>query len=148
MFCAVCAALFAAVPANAAGLSSREAALVERINTVRTANGLTPLRVDFALVSAARDHSRTMLREGVFAHGDFAGRMRAHGVQSTYLAENIAWGTGAYTSARAIVNSWLASPPHRANLLQPLIRKVGIGTRVGTFAGYRGAAMVTADFAG
>jgi len=147
-FSTVCAALFAAVPANAAGLSSREAALVERINSVRTANRLTPLRVDFALVRAARDHSRTMLREGVFAHGDFAARVRGYGVRAPYIAENLAWGNGPYASARAIVDSWLASPPHRANLLHPRLRKVGIGAPVGTFAGYRGAAMVTADFAG
>jgi uncharacterized protein YkwD len=89
-----------------------------------------------------------MLREGFFGHGDFASRIRAQGVQLPYLAENLAWGTGPYGTARAIVGSWLASPGHRATLLHPKLRKIGIGAPVGTFSGYPGATVVTADFAG
>lgn len=148
LICAASAALFTANTAYAATLSAREGALVERINAVRAAHQLRPLDVDHALVRAARDHSRTMLSRGIFAHGDFAGRLRAHGVRFPFLAENLAWGTGSYASARSIVRSWLASPGHRANLLHPRFRKIGIGAPIGTFSGYRGAAVVTADFAG
>jgi uncharacterized protein YkwD len=42
----------------------------------------------------------------------------------------------------------MRSPGHRANLLRPGWTRVGIGARVGTFQGYRGATVVTADFAG
>ena len=121
---------------------------MQRINSVRAANQLPPLEVNLGLVRAARAHSQDMLRNGFFAHGDFASRIRAQGVQLPFIAENLAWGTGPYASARAIVGSWLASPGHRANLLEPRFRKIGIGAPVGTFAGYPGATVVTADFAG
>lgn len=140
-------AAVAANTTNAAALSARESALFERINTVRAEHRLSPLRVDRTLVRTARAHSGTMLRQGVFGHGDFAGRMRAHGVRFPLLGENIAWGSGSYASARSIVKAWLASPGHRANLLHPRFRRIGIGAPVGTFSGYRRAAVVTTDFA-
>jgi uncharacterized protein YkwD len=104
--------------------------------------------VHVALVRAARAHSQDMLRQGFFAHGDFASRIKAQGAEFPFLAENLAWGTGPYGSPREIVGSWLASPGHRANLLHPRLRKIGIGAPVGTFSGYPGATVVTADFAG
>ncbi|TML65334.1 MAG: CAP domain-containing protein, partial [Actinobacteria bacterium] len=64
------------------------------------------------------------------------------------VGENLAWGTGAYSAAKAIVQEWLASPEHRANLLRPGFRLVGVGSAVGTFVGRAGATVVTADFAG
>jgi uncharacterized protein YkwD len=42
----------------------------------------------------------------------------------------------------------LSSPGHRANLLRPGFRYVGVGTATGRFAGVSGATIVTADFAG
>jgi uncharacterized protein YkwD len=43
---------------------------------------------------------------------------------------------------------WLASPGHRANLLKPSYRRIGVGVARGTFQGYAGASIVTADFGG
>ena len=54
----------------------------------------------------------------------------------------------ALAEAHAVVNAWLASPEHRANLLRPGYRTVGVGARKGTFEGYAGAVVVTTDFAG
>jgi uncharacterized protein YkwD len=62
--------------------------------------------------------------------------------------ENLAWGSGAQGTAQALVAAWLASPPHRANLLAPSFRRAGIGEMVGRFQGVAGAHVVTADFAG
>ena len=42
----------------------------------------------------------------------------------------------------------MSSPGHRANLLRPGFRRIGIGALVGRFSGYSGATVVTADFAG
>jgi uncharacterized protein YkwD len=148
LLCAAWASILVVSSATAATLSARESALVEHINEVRAEHRLAPLDVDFRLVRAAREHSRAMLRHGIFAHGDFATRLRTYGVRFPILAENLAWGTGSYASARWIVGAWLASPGHRANLLHPRFRKIGIGAPVGTFSGYRGAAVVTADFGG
>ena len=145
---AVSATLVATVSAEAALLSDREQALVERINDVRGEYGLSPLRADPKLTRAARAHSKMMLEQDVFTHGAFADRVRSFGVRFPLLAENIAWGNGPFGTPGSIVKAWMESPPHRANLLHPRFRVVGVGTPVGTFGGYPGAAVVTADFGG
>jgi uncharacterized protein YkwD len=134
--------------ARLAALSGEESSLLSAMNTVRLAHGLQPLRADFRLERAARGHSSRMLRTGSFSHGAFATRIRRVGVRSPRIGENLAWSTGALTAARAIVDMWLASPEHRANLLHPGYRLVGVGALRGCFDGRRHALMVTTDFAG
>jgi len=89
-----------------------------------------------------------MLRTDTFAHGAFASRIRSAGVRAPRVGENLAWAVGPLAEAHAVVNAWLASPEHRANLLRPGYRTVGVGARKGTFEGYAGAVVVTTDFAG
>jgi uncharacterized protein YkwD len=134
--------------AAAATLTRSEFALLKVMNQVRVAHGIRPLRLDGRLERAARSHSRTMLRTGQFFHGAFTTRIRSTGVKAPRVGENLAWGVGVLARARAIVNMWLASPEHRANLLRRGFRRVGIGALTGTFAGHAGAFVVTADFAG
>jgi uncharacterized protein YkwD len=69
-------------------------------------------------------------------------------VRAPRVGEDLAWGTGRLSRARAIVRMWLASPSHRANLLHPGYRMVGVGALRGTFDGCSGALMITTDFAG
>ena len=107
-----------------------------------------PLRFDRTLQRAARSHTRTMVSRNVFAHGDFASRMRQFGARGPYLAENLAWGSGSAASPRALVQMWLNSPPHRRSLLRPGFRRVGVGAMMATFSGASGARVVTADFGG
>jgi uncharacterized protein YkwD len=128
-------------------LTTREAALVAEINVVRSAHQLPRLRVDRRLVRAARSHSRDMLRHQYFAHGDFGTRIAQFGVRGHMFAENLVWGSGVM-SASSDVAEWLASPPHRANLLDPNLRRVGVATPIGSFSGFSPATVVTADFAG
>lgn len=134
--------------ASARSLSPAEASLLRAVNATRAAHGLHALRIDNHLEGAARSHSQDMLARNYFAHGDFAARMASFHASGAYLGENIAWGSGPYATAQAVVNMWLASPPHRANLLRPGYTRVGLGEAVGTFQGNTGAAVVTADFAG
>ena len=115
------------------------------MNAARAAHGLQPLHLDAGLGRAAGAHSSEMLRGNTFSHGDFAGRMAAFHLAGS-LGENLAWGTGSAGSARSIVRMWLASPGHRANLLRPGFRRVGLGLAHGTFLGWGGATVVTADF--
>lgn len=89
-----------------------------------------------------------MIRRGYFAHGSMAERLARFGVRGPRLGENLAWGVGSAAGPRTIVRSWLASPPHRAMLLRPGFRRVGIGSLAGPFAGHSRARVVTADFAG
>ena len=127
---------------------SSEAGVLAAVNVARAAHGLRPLRLDLTLRSAARSHSADMLRLNYFAHGAFAARMAAFHVQGRQAGENLAWGSGPYGQAGAMISEWLASPEHRANLLSPVYSRIGIGLVRGTFQGTAGATVVTADFAG
>jgi uncharacterized protein YkwD len=118
------------------------------MNQVRTARGLRPLHYSAKLRAAARAHSRDMMRRGYFAHGALGRRAAAFHIDAPVVGENLAWGTGSYGTAKVIVQEWLTSPEHRANLLRPGFRWVGVGAAVGRFVGRSGAKVVTADFAG
>jgi len=122
--------------------------MLQAMNSAREAHGLAPLRIDGRLQRAACGHSRAMLRTDTFSHGAFAARIRRAGVRARRVGENLAWGVGALAEAHAIVNTWLASPEHRANLLRAGYRTVGVGIRVGSFGGYADASVITTDFAG
>jgi uncharacterized protein YkwD len=137
----------AAVPAPAQPAGA-EVELLQAINQARAQNGLAPLRVDPTLRRAARAHSRTLLRTGAFGHGDFARRLIRFGARGPAIAENLAWGVGAQATAASVLQGWLRSPSHRANVLRPGFRRIGIGRAVGTYRGYAGAAVITVDLAG
>ena len=134
--------------AEAGSLTSSEASILGAVNAARAAHGLAPLQSDGPLIRAARSHSDALMRTDAFTHGSFAARLAAFGARGPRFGENLAWGVGSRASARSIVRAWLASPGHRANLLRPGFRRIGIGARVGTFQGRGGATVVTADFAG
>lgn len=143
-------ALALAVPALAAGprLDRGEAAVVRALNRVRLRQGLPRLRVDPRLDRAADLHTRQMLSGGYFAHGAFASRLHRF-VRSRAVAETLAMvsrGTCRHRRVRRVVAMWVQSAPHRAIVLSPTYRRVGIGRRRGRLAGAP-ACVVTADFA-
>lgn len=122
--------------------------MLRAVNQARAQYRLAPLGLDLRLEAAARGKSRSIVRTGVFAHGDVGRRLAASGARGPLFGENLAWAVGASASGPGIVQMWLSSPPHRANLLRPGFRRIGIGRVVGRFQGYSGAAVVTANFAG
>jgi uncharacterized protein YkwD len=145
----LCALVSLVSPFSAgAGLNTQESALLQEMNRVRVAHGVPALQNDTHLQRAATSHSREMLESNTFSHGAFGSRMLQFDVSFNTAGENLAWGTGSLGRAHAIVAAWLASPEHRANLLRPSFRRVGIGEVAGTFQGHGGAHVVTADFAG
>lgn len=129
-------------------LTEREQNLLRAINEARATHGAPALRVGIRLQRAARAHSRAMIRSGNFAHGDWYGRLRRHGVRGSVLGETLAWGIGAKGTATAIVSMWLASPGHRETMLRPGFRFVGVGVTVGPMGGFRSANVATADYSG
>jgi uncharacterized protein YkwD len=129
-------------------MTRAEADLLNAVNAVRVAHGVAALQVDPALERAARAKSTQILRSGSFSHGNFAGRMAQFHVRGPAMGENLAWGSGTYASTASFIDLWMHSPAHRANLLRPGFRRVGIGTAAGTFQGAGGAVIATADFAG
>lgn len=97
-------------------------------NQERAKNNLPPFVWDGALANVARLHSQDMNSRNFFDHTNPDGldpfaRMRKGGIQVEYGAENIA---GAPT-ADMIVANWMNSPGHRANILNPIYTKLGVG---------------------
>ncbi|WP_349972763.1 CAP domain-containing protein [Pseudomonas caspiana] len=87
----------------------------------------TPLTWNPALASAAENHSRGMANNNFFDHMDRDGRMpgdRAElaGYSGQQIGENIAAGQG---SVAKVVEGWLASPGHCANLMNPAFKELG-----------------------
>ena len=140
--------LSAGAGAAQASPTPAEAALLQAMNQARAQHGVAPLRIDRRLEAAARAKSRTMLRTGTFAHGNFQRRLSSYRARGPYFGENLAWGVGVHGSAAGVVAMWLTSPSHRANLLRRSFQRVGLGIVVGTFRGYGGTSVVTANFAG
>jgi uncharacterized protein YkwD len=142
----VTCAFFAQSAAGA--LSPSETTLLGAMNQVRLTHGLAPLKEDATLEGTARAHTRWMLHSGEFTHGNFGYRILHSHARGHIFGENLAWGEGPASGAEAIVQAWLASPEHRANLLHPGYRLVGVGALQGCFDGRRHTLMVTTDFAG
>ncbi|GAA3449881.1 CAP domain-containing protein [Dactylosporangium matsuzakiense] len=110
--------------------STVETEVVTLTNNFRTANGCGALRIDTRLVTAARDHSADMVTKNFFDHtgsngSNFVQREEAAGyTKGGASAENIAWG---YRTAQDVVNGWINSPGHRANMLNCQSVAVGVG---------------------
>jgi len=124
------------------------------LNARRVRHRLGPLSLNDRLSTAARRHSRAMVRERFFSHDSLDGttfleRIRATGyltgIRSWAVGENIAYGSGSRSSPRSIGTAWMTSPPHRANILSRSFREIGIGLAGGTPMG-SGGATYTTDF--
>lgn len=145
----------AATPAH---LSSTAAARTLRclIDGVRRKHGLRPVRSNARLALAARRHARDMVAHDFFAHVSPGGatvetRVKRAGylggVREWWLGEALAWGQAGAGAPRAILRGLLDSPPHRAILLDPAFRDVGVGVAKGApRGGGHGALTVTLDF--
>jgi uncharacterized protein YkwD len=127
--------------------ASAERAMFEAANRERAAQGLAQLHWDNALANAAHEHALLMAQRNALSH-QFPGeaplqdRARVAGARFTEIAENVAEGP----SATVIHSSWMHSPPHRANLLDPELTAIGIAV-VGT-APRGGAGAAGAGFGG
>jgi uncharacterized protein YkwD len=103
------------------------------INTERTARGLGAVSGNEVLQIAAQWMAEDMAAHHTLDHTDSRHRSVANRLQDfgyeypRLLAENIAEGQ---ETATAVVNSWMHSPPHRANLLHPEVRQAGVGHAV------------------
>jgi uncharacterized protein YkwD len=112
---------------------SAERALFDAANRERIAQGLSPLRWDESLATAAREHAQRMAQRNTLSHqlpGEPAlqDRARQAGARYSVIAENVAEGP----SPEAIHSGWMRSPPHRANLLDPILTAVGIAVASAT----------------
>jgi uncharacterized protein YkwD len=138
-------AVMVAAPADAAVVSTAklEGDIVYLSNKQRVAHGCPALHIDSRLTAAGRGQSAFMAATGTFSHIGrggitFDARIRAAGF-SRPRSENIAWG---YRSGFDVVKAWMASPEHRANLLDCTANSFGVGA---VYAG-NGNPYFTQDF--
>ena len=123
-----------APPPVAAGAPAptAEGQVLELVNAERAAAGCSAVRADDGLAGVARRHSADMRDRGYFSHTDPEGRSpfdraAAAGVGSA-RAENIAAGQ---PDAAAVMAAWMASPGHRANILDCSLSSLGVGVSTG-----------------
>src|SRR5262245_12469178 len=124
-------------------------------NQVRAEHNLPALRENRRLRKSALGHSRAMVKDRFFDHTTPDGVtmvdriLRAKYVREDdgwVLGENLAWGTGAYGTPRGVVNAWMNSPGHRANLLKRSFRDMGVGVVLGVPVSDSAGTTYTVDF--
>ena len=111
-----------------------EQLVLRQINAIRAANGLSTLSRSTALTRAAAHHSHAMATFGFFTHesrdgGSFSarvGRFYRPRSRTWSIGENLAMFGGGAPDASSIVQGWMGSPPHRANILRRAFREAGL----------------------
>ncbi|RCH64381.1 RNA polymerase [Streptomyces sp. SDr-06] len=104
------------------------------VNSERAKAGCSALTTNSQLYSAALKHSENMAAQNFFDHTDPSGagpgeRITAAGYQWSTYGENIARGQA---DAAAVMDSWMHSPGHRANILNCAFKEIGIGVHYGS----------------
>lgn len=134
---------FTATPAHAADLNGvtlnrYEAALVNAINAQRTSRGLRALTVAAGPTDVARRWTFQIAAKRTLAHnGSFPSQLQAAGSDWHWVAENV--GTAPANEPARLVAMYMASAPHRANILDTRARYLGVGVVDATVDGYRTA---------
>lgn len=117
------------VPTVSSSVTAYESEVVRLVNKKRAKYGLKPLTQDWQLSRVARYKSEDMRRLGYFSHtsptyGSPFEMMHSFGISYRTAGENIAKG---YKSPEAVVEGWMNSPGHRANILNSTYTHIGVG---------------------
>ena len=143
--------------ASTIAVTKDEAMVIMLINQRRAKHHLAAVKLNACLLKAARGHSAEMASQGYFSHNSYNGqsffrRLQQYGYKRKgyrlwMVGEDIAWGTGLLSSPVAIVDAWMKSPPHRAVILTPQFREIGVGTALNTttFEGHSDVTFFTLD---
>lgn len=108
--------------------------VADLVNDRRSQAGCGPLTVDPKLTAAAQVHSDDMADRNFFDHASPEGyhadhRIEAAGYRWSSWGENIARGQ---KDPAAVMESWMNSPGHRANILNCSFKQIGVGVRTGS----------------
>ncbi|MEG4961490.1 MULTISPECIES: CAP domain-containing protein [unclassified Microcoleus] len=103
--------------------------VLELTNIERSKLSLSPLTLNTQLLNAAENHTQNMALQDFFSHtgkdgSSLASRVTATGYKFSAAAENIAAGS---STPEQVVSSWMNSSGHRANILNPNLKEIGIG---------------------
>ena len=110
-------------------LNQFEQQVVQLTNEERSKHGLQPLQIDTEVSKVAREKSRDMAANNYFAHnsptyGSPFDMMKQFGVDYRTAGENIAKGQ---RTPQQVVNAWMNSEGHRANILNGNFTHIGVG---------------------
>lgn len=117
------------IPQVSAATLAYENEVVRLVNEARAQNGLQPLTVNWELSRIARYKSQDMADNGYFSHtsptyGSPFDMIHAFGLSYRTAGENIAYGQ---TTPQIVMNSWMNSSGHRANILNAFFTQIGVG---------------------
>ena len=106
-----------------------EQQVVDLVNKERKANGLKPLSVDWEVARVAEHKSQDMLNKNYFSHtsptyGSPFEMLKNYGIKYRSAGENIAKGQ---RTAAEVMNAWMNSSGHRANILNSSYTHIGVG---------------------
>jgi uncharacterized protein YkwD len=111
------------------------------LNRKRHQHGMSRLDNDKKLQRASQKHTEMMMKKACFSHqcpgeGSLEARLRSvayllSGLLRWTYGENIAYGGDHYGTPKTIMNAWMNSSGHRANILNPAFRDVGVGVEPG-----------------
>lgn len=112
------------------------ARVIELTNQYRAANGVAPLKYNAALTRAAQDFAQLMADQNFFSHTSPDGtgpgtRIERAGYDAYTWGENIGMG---YVTAEQVMQGWINSAGHRANLLNSAFKEIGVGYAKGSSA--------------
>ena len=117
------------IPETDTAVLNYENEVIRLVNEIRVKNGLNTLKADWELSRVARYKSQDMKDNNYFSHtspvyGSPFTMMKNFGISYRSAAENIAKGQ---TTPQAVVNAWMNSSGHRANILNASYTKIGVG---------------------
>jgi len=116
-------------PSTSSTMSAFELKVIDLTNAERAKQGLKPLKADDALGKVARIKAQDMTDEHYFDHtspkyGSPFDMMKQFGISFSSAAENIAQGQ---KTPEEVVNAWMNSAGHRANIMNPSLTNIGVG---------------------
>jgi hypothetical protein len=114
------------------------AVVIDKTNDARAKLDEEPLRRSAVLDEAARLKAEDMAKNNYFAHHSPSGVSPWHwfdevGYVYAYAGENLAVH---FTDSKAVVEAWLNSPTHRANIANAQYQEIGVGTALGEYEGF------------
>lgn len=117
------------IPTQDATVQRYEQEVIRLVNEIRAENGLPALTYNWELSRVARYKSQDMKDNRYFSHtspvyGSPFEMMRSFGIAYRSAGENIARG---YATPQAVVNGWMNSSGHRANILNASFTQIGVG---------------------
>lgn len=117
------------IPLTDSSVTAYEQEVIRLVNEIRVQNGLNPLTYDWELSRVARYKSQDMKDNRYFSHtspvyGSPFQMIKSFGLTYRTAGENIAKG---YATPQAVVNGWMNSSGHRANILNASFTRIGVG---------------------